>query len=177
MTNPIETVVAPLKSDAMDRAEQFAREQVARIERELEANDWDREIVAPYPNSLRDGREEYKKKEARYRMVRFFTKATGSAVRRIHAPDPCEMNAERVELFVKQAREAAAAQYEAFVAKLIHKVGDVTEASLSGNHVWGHSILTVTKPDGTVERWKTQTIVNVSKLGTVFNQWPTRKVK
>jgi hypothetical protein len=30
---------------------------------------------------------------------------------------------------------------------------------------------------GTVERWKTQQIVNVSRLGKLFNQWPTRQLQ
>jgi hypothetical protein len=36
----------------------------------------------------------------------------------------------------------------------------------------------IAQPTGVlVERWKTQTIVNTSKLGKVFNQFPTRRVK
>jgi hypothetical protein len=68
-------------------------------------------------------------------------------------------------------------QYTAFIQKLEGKVGAHTAAALDGSHVWGFSILTVTKADGTVEKWKTEQIINVSVLGKVFNQWPSRKVK
>jgi hypothetical protein len=54
---------------------------------------------------------------------------------------------------------------------------DHADASITGTHIWGHSVLTVTLPNGTVERWKTQQIVNQSKLGLLFNQWPSRKMK
>lgn len=87
------------------------------------------------------------------------------------------MPEELVEKFIQAAKADAAAQYEAFVAKLQQKIGEVKNATLKGNHVWSYSILTVEKPDGTVEHWKTQMIINVSKLGKMFNQFPTRKVK
>ena len=86
------------------------------------------------------------------------------------------MVAKKEERFVQSAMEMAAAQYDAFVDQAGGKIGKCDAASLAGSHVWGHSILTVAKGE-TVERWKTQQIVNQSVLGTVFNQWPTRKLK
>ena len=91
-------------------------------------------------------------------------------------PVPVKMDREEIARFIKNSKEEAAAQYDAFVAKLIRKIGVVETAELTGNHVWSYSYLNVTKADGTKESWKTQMIVNVSKLGKLFNQWPTRKV-
>ena len=34
-----------------------------------------------------------------------------------------------------------------------------------------------THADGTTHQWRTEMIINVSKLGALFNQWPTRKLK
>jgi hypothetical protein len=82
-----------------------------------------------------------------------------------------------VERFITRAKEDAAAQYDSYVQKLIGKIGEVTAASLDGDHVWGFSYLTVTLPNGKKEVWKTQMIVNISKLGKLFNQFPTRKMK
>ena len=88
------------------------------------------------------------------------------------------MTPETVEKFAASARETAAAEYDAFVAKLEAKIGDdVAAAELAGNHVWNHSTLTITRTDGSVERWRTSMIINVSKLGKLFNQFPTRKAK
>jgi hypothetical protein len=83
---------------------------------------------------------------------------------------------ERQRLFIKEARRNAAHQYESFICKLEDKIGSHSAATLDGSHVWGYSILTVTTPEG-VQRWKTQTIINMSKLDKLFNQYPTRKVK
>jgi hypothetical protein len=83
----------------------------------------------------------------------------------------------KVRRFIKQRMEWAAADYDAFVIKLVKKIGEVKKAELHGNHVWGYSTLIVTIPDGEVQAWKTQQIVNHSKLGKPFNQWPTRRMK
>jgi hypothetical protein len=92
-------------------------------------------------------------------------------------PEFADMSAEKGEKFVQEARENAAFQYEAYVAKLNKKIGPAKSASLTGNHVWGYSFLTVVTESGETQIWKTQMIVNVSKLGKLFNQFPTRKVK
>lgn len=172
--NAIEQAVAPMKSDAVERAEQKARQMIARYLEQLEAAGWDLDVVAPHPKSTWS--------RADYRQALSFR----DSIKRItNAAKPCSRcdepyivvrDQEREERVVEQIREAAGADYDAFVAKLVAKVGEVDVAEITGNHVWGHSILTVRK-GGDVEFWKTQQILNVSCLGTLFNQWPTRKVK
>ena len=49
MTNPIETVVLPLKVDAVERAEKEAKAVIARVEKGLEEAGWDLNVAAPYP--------------------------------------------------------------------------------------------------------------------------------
>jgi len=100
-----------------------------------------------------------------------------SGCRRNNDPEIIRISDDLVARFIKIAKEDAAIQYDEFVAKLVIKIGKVTDATLFGNHVWSFSILTVTKEDGSIEKWKTQMIVNISKLGKLFNQWPTRKMK
>ena len=92
--------------------------------------------------------------------------------------EPClvMMDAGRIELFLKQVALDAAADFDAYVGKLTKKVGDVVSAKVEGA-LWQGSRLTVTKADGSIERWNTQQIINVSVLGKLFNQWPTRKQK
>lgn len=48
--NAIEKAVSPLKTDAVERAEQAAKEMVKKIEESLAAVGWDMDKVAPYPN-------------------------------------------------------------------------------------------------------------------------------
>lgn len=51
MPNPIEAAVAPLKADAIIRAEQEARKRIELVRTELEAAGNDLQICAPYPRS------------------------------------------------------------------------------------------------------------------------------
>lgn len=174
---PVENAVSSLKADAQKRAEEYARKIIAHIEAELSAAGWDINKAAPFPNSLKCNRAEYVSQKAKYQMFHSVTTSRpGQFSIQKNAANLVDMNPERVAKFVAEAREDAAAQYTAFVAKLVKKIGVHTTAELNGNHVWGHSILTVTTPTG-VQKWKTQTIINTSKLGKVFNQYPTRLVK
>lgn len=178
MANPIETAVAPIKAHAVERAEKDARAMVERIMAKLAECGWDAHLAAPFPSS-RGSKADYVSGKAKYELFRFLT-AQDPAHRpdyRLNSPEMRVRDDAKVERFIEEAKEMAALQYDAFVAKLVAKIGDTTAATLNGSHVWGHSILTVTLPNGTVERWKTQQIVNVSKLHKLFNQWPTRKVK
>lgn len=180
--NPIETAVAPLKSEAIQRAEDFAKGIVAKVEKELHAAGWDQDLVAPHPTTKTHGwGKEFHAALAKRNLVNALTsfdmKKQPSGSRRMTDPHFVVMSVDKVAAFIDQARRNAAFQYDAFVAKLVHKIGDVKDAKLTGNHVWSYSVLTATFEDGRTENWKTQTIINVSKLGTVFNQWPTRKVK
>jgi len=174
--NPIETAVAPLKDKAVTASSEYAKEIVRKVYRDLEAADWDAKKVAPYPDSFRMGKKQYHEVLARYKLVRSLTKSVNGS-RSMRDPEIVEMSQPKIDHFVESAEKMAAAQYEAYVGKLNHKIGEVKEAKLVGSAVWQHSILEVKKADGTSENWKTQMILNVSKLGTVFNQWPTRKVK
>lgn len=175
-SHPVAVVVEPLRNAAMDKAEQFCREWVAKMLAELAAKNWDLNEVAPYPNSWGMGRIEYKAKTQRYYAFRRITQGTAKHSRSPNSPEPCEANAEGIAKLVADTRENASLQYDAFICKMISKIGDCEAAELSGSHVWGYSFLRITKAEG-VETWKTQQIVNFSKLGTVFNQWPSRKVK
>jgi len=171
----IAAAVEPLREQAMSRAEEYARQYVAQIAERLAAAGNDLQVLAPYPSSTRDGRKSFNMKLAFYTAVRRLT--TGRGVSRgMHDPEFADMDAAKVARFVEQAREDAASTYDAFVAKLVAKIGPVTSARLQGNSVWQYSVLHVTSAAGE-ERWKTQQILNVSSLGKVFNQWPTRRMR
>jgi len=176
MTTAIAQVVEPLRESAKDRAEKFARQYVERLMAELEASGWDARIAAPYPSSSRTTRSEYLAALSKYQMVRKLTRWANHSVACIPSnPEIVVPHEESIEQFIQEARQDADAQYSVFIAKLEGKVGAHTSAVLIGNHVWDHSILTVETPAGK-QNWKTQQILNVSKLGKVFNQWPTRQV-
>lgn len=174
MTNPIEVAVAPLKETALVRAEKDAKNFVEKIFAKLAEVNNDMEMAYPYPKDC--WAPDYKKNLRLRATVSSLIDHVKSS-RRINEPDFVVRNDVKVAAFVERAKEFAGIQYDEFVVKLVNKIGEVTDASLDGDHVWGYSVLTVTKTDGTKEKWKTQQIVNVSKLGLLFNQWPSRKMK
>jgi hypothetical protein len=79
-----------------------------------------------------------------------------------------------VDFLVKRHQKDTIERYEQYVNKLINKVGDCDSVTVAGD-LWNYSILTITN-GAVVERWKTSMILNVSKNGKVFNQFPTRKI-
>ena len=83
----------------------------------------------------------------------------------------------RPNLEAEQAAEAqrtVAGFLEAFAAKMLEKSGGVAnEVSYTGAaDPFSFSTITI---DGV--KWNTKCIINVSKYGKLFNQWPTRRVK
>lgn len=174
---PVGKAVHPLKEKAVAAARVHAEKKIEHVRKELESAGWDREKVAPYPSSHME-RGEYKRREAKYYRVHTLTRSTGNGYRRPGEPDPCEMDPECCARFIARNEESAAFQFDQFIVKLVGKIGESADANLQDVYgVWGLSILTVTKPDGSIQKWKTQEITNVSKLGLYFPQWPTRLMK
>lgn len=171
---PIATAVAPLKQQAQDRAELAMTQRIEEVCATFEAHGWDLDKFAPYPNSG-IGRAAYKQALAVRQFAESVTTYT-QATRRHGEPNIRAAAPAAVARKVAAARDMAGASYEAFVAKLEGKVGEHSAASLHGSSVWGYSVLDVQTPAGE-QRWITKQILNVSCLGTLFNQWPTRLAK
>src|SRR6185312_7809060 len=75
---------------------------------------------------------------------------------------------------VARVKDAAHGDYMAWIYKMIQKIGQpVTTAEMNGNP-WVQSIILVTTVDGGRQEWHTQMIVNYSRYGTPFNQFPSR---
>lgn len=169
---PVGLAIHPLKEAAVKRASEHVVGMVAKATEELEAAGWDLQKVAPYPRH--DGN--YYVAIAKYRFFGSLVEHLKGS-RRPSEPDIVKMNQKSIDRFIARAEEDAAFQYDMFICKMVSKIGGCVSAELDGSHVWGHSFLTVSKPDGSVELWKTQQITNTSKLGMPFSQWPSRKVK
>lgn len=170
---PVGAAVAPLKADAMQRAADEAAKQVAAIRKALEEAGWNLAVAAPVPQGVPrhsyEVQEALKRRDTFRRFSRLENPAAGNG-KVTWGPD-------LVARHIQNARALAAQQYDLFTIKLVGKVGPIVSCTLEGSHVWGYSTLTATKADGTVERWRTQQIVNVSSLGLLYPQWPTRKVR
>jgi hypothetical protein len=179
--NHIANAVAPLKIRAMDAAEARAHELVARITVKLAEAGGDIDKLAPRPSSFHMGRSEYKKAQSWCNLAARVTERDKPKMDAQECkPHPTYfviMSTAKCEQLVKEFRDLAAASYEAFVQKMMGKIGKVTSASLDGDSTWTYSNLTVVTEAGETQVWRTQMIVNCSVLGTLFNQWPTRRVK
>lgn len=172
---PVGQCLHPLKVDAVLKAANRAEAKVATAFETMAAAGWDLEKVAPYPRSSAVNREAYSAAvDAHHFFARLTKNATGC--HRPGTPDVREPDVAGVARFVQSYREGAAFQYDMFICKMVSKVGDCVEASIEGSHIWGSSVLTITKTDRT-ERWYTHQIENVSKLGKYFPQWPSRLLK
>ena len=174
----IAKAVAPLKELATKEATRVADGVIVRVLADLAAHGWDLNLCAPIPNSG-VGRAAYKSAMAKRSLYQSLAAYVETKICRRPTDPYLLQKSETLEaLFVTRQIESAVHAYDMYVAKLTAKVGEVTDAQLDvSSSVWGSSVLTVTKPDGLVQRWMTKVIVNCSVLGKAFNQWPTRLVK
>lgn len=194
-TNPIAEAVEPRRTAAVDRAAEAARAYVDRCIAELEAKGWDLNAVAPRARSTMS-RRDYQIAQGKRAGFRAITKTTAPRPDDVAAydyrkeaarengtiPDVVVLDPKGVQDFILARRLEADLQFSSYISKLTGKVNDgatsaVTAAELDSGALWSFSHLTVTRADATVERWRTQMILNVSVLGKLFNQWPTRRVK
>jgi len=195
----IASALLPHKTASQDRAVERAREFHAQLEAELAQAGWDLDVVAPRMPSygpLFKGKIAYKAAKARHDLfVHLFARdveaskavydanfkawQADNSVKRIFGGEGAvsilKLDAARRDRFLADIREQAAQSFDAYVAKLEGKVGEHVAAEYTGN-LWSMSTIVVTKAGGDVERWNTQQILNVSVLGKLFNQWPTRRV-
>lgn len=182
---PVGKAVHPLKVHAVEEAGKRAKNQIESIRADLEAHNWDMNAAAPYPES-NIGRLAYMSAVNKYNLYSSVTTtADASGVRRWKEPLFVKMCEEGSARFISKQEEMAAFQYDAFICKLVQKVGECLSATIAGSHVWDESVLTVQKEQYcednvnsiVVERWRTHQIWNRSKYDLDFPQWPSRLLK
>ena len=92
-------------------------------------------------------------------------------------PDIRKRNPQKEEKWINEQIKNAELNYDAFIAKMVQKIGEpVVDADLKGN-IWDNSVLTVKTESGEEQVWITNMIINFSKFGKMFNQFPTRRKK
>lgn len=172
---PVSVVLAavlPLMESFAKRSADDTLAHIAKVRAKVQAEGLD--VAYPEPEQLR-GSDSWNKAKCHARDI--------AAARRRFAANVSGLNdrvtAEQAsDEAVEDAVYNARYNFLAYAWKLNTKVGDVTAAKLTTVYgVWGESFLDVTKADGSVIRWKTQTITNYSVYGTPYFQWPTRIVK
>ncbi|MGV0982346.1 MAG: hypothetical protein ACOYB0_08300 [Polynucleobacter sp.] len=171
--NPIAVAVEPLRAAAVADAVKQTRAMIEQTWTAIEAANGNVNAAGyGYPRS---GRHDYFIQLARCKLAQSVTESTSSMM-----DAPVIRDEARAESVLRRVAYDASIDFDAYVGKLTIKVGgEVAAAHLVGTTfaVWDYSILEVTHADGSVDRWKTTRIINCSKLGRLFNQYPTRKMK
>lgn len=115
------------------------------------------DAIAPQPNSKMT-RDEYRRAEDKRNTYRYISEIKRS----VHVDN--------------EAKEAHVS-YMSWVDKMTQKIGKKTiSANMSGSP-WQGSIIKVKLEDGEEQQWKTKMILNQSKYGRLFNQFPTTQIK
>lgn len=113
---PISAAVLPLKSEAIEHANNEAHRIAETVANMLKAAGNDLKVAAPFPNGSLS-RPEYMQKLATYNLFASLTrwcKPTYSA----NEPMLADIAPDRVAVFVREAEEDAALEYDRFVTKL-----------------------------------------------------------
>lgn len=169
--NQIEQAVAPLKADCVARTVEFTRDYLTKFATRLVGTDLN--LLQPHTKMKRS---DYIQAKERSGLASRVCETANVPYRNRFEPNMAvAVNQEAIEWLVEDAAKDAALSFDSYVRKLTQKVGECDTATVVGN-LWMGSTLTVTKGDVT-ERWNTKIIVNVSCLGKVFNQFPTRLKK
>lgn len=188
--NPIAKAVEPLRTQAVNYATTYAKETIKAVLEALSKAGWDAKEVAPYPgrNLSRSAHAQACDKYRLYRQVTSHdhegtyqaAKTKGVVAHSMNSPEILKKDTSLEKNYIDLQVKMAVASYDAYVGKLVSKIGAVKSAELTGtmsSDLWVRSTLVVEKEDGSVERWTTQMIWNRSVYGRWFPQWPTRKAK
>lgn len=177
--NPLIAVaVEPMLQAALAEAEQRVREFSARIAAKIAAQP-DLDVLAPRPTGTMSridyvSAERLRSMYESWGVVRSFFDGASCKNRTTITFDPARLPAR-----IEAARDSVKASFQAYVWKLTNKIGNgIAKAEvIEHRDMWSYSVLSVTLEDGSVQKWKTQRIMNFSVYGLPFNQWPTRLVK
>lgn len=164
LVKELETIRKEYVQVATQRTKEFVKMKLADLKNQ--GNDLSKLL----PKNIRTG--EGKQLSILYNMI---TKQKGKRVS-LRDPDIRMVDKKGVDRYVKIGTQQAEDNFDAFVNKMVEKVGPVKKADLTGQ-IWTNALLTVTTKDNKTEKWKTQIILNFSKYGKMFNQFPTRKQK
>lgn len=171
-SDPVYQAVLPLKTHAQDKAEELYRARVEKAKAVIAKHGGDLDSIAPYPVPYdRVAKEATDLARSYYLSICIFDPEVEQGNFIVIAPS-------KIEDEVRKVRQQAGYNFEAYVAKLHVKIGDkVLSAKLQGQFVWQGSTLVVQTATKGEQIWKTDTIINCSKYGILFNQYPTRQAK
>ncbi len=171
----LKAATAQIREEYINRYVQLALIELELFRKGLAEVGMDADKFAPYPDGNMD-RSTYRQAERKYRRVRSYFRAI-KGCRGMREPEIVVEIEGASDRLVDAATESANGLVDAYLIKLLGKIGKpVAQAETNGN-IWDYAILTVVCADGEEQVWRTNCILNRSCLGTLFNQWPTRRTK
>lgn len=166
-------LIAQIDEFKTQAAKEAATQYTIAMDRLGDAN-WDLNIAVPFPKGTDENYKEMK-------MLRSWYESLTNRANPQPSYKPCDPNiriasdSAKMRL-IDNAVKDAELDYLDYITKLENKIGvTVNTATLVGN-LWSGSILTVDTSEGT-QRWNTKIIINQSKYGRLFNQFPSRRLK
>ena len=135
---------------------------------------WDLNVIAPFPKGTDANYKEMK-------MMRAWLESLTTRANPQPSYKPCDPNiriasdSAKMRLIDNAVKEAEL-NYLDYITKLENKIGVTVKTAMLDGNLWSGSILTVATTEGT-QRWNTKIIINQSKYGKLFNQFPSRKLK
>jgi len=178
-----ESLIKVLKEhmqEYIDRAVEMQKEHIEHLAKELKKVGWDLDKLHEQASWRQHGRDEHRRlTNNRSTYLNIFD--VDSHIDRSYRnpgqtgePHTKLKRSPKKEKHVLEATAAGAkASYLEWVDKMIDKIGKpVAKAKMDGNP-WHGSMLDVETDDGEKQSWHTKMILNFSKYGTMFNQFPS----
>lgn len=156
------------RSEYVREAKLRAAKHVEAVLKNIAKYDWNLSKYSPNSSRSVEGK-------IRMNLARSLTTPVKSS-RTMREDEIVKRNPAGEKRFIDNAVKMAEDNFDAFVAKMVLKVGPVIDAKMTGT-IWTNCNLTVTTDKGETEVWTTKAILNFSKYGKMFNQFPTRKKK
>lgn len=158
------------------RAFDMAGEQYEANMDFLKKHDWNLDKAAPLTPGEPSWSDKGRREHARRAWYLSLTEANGTETNKNTGDKIIRKASAKIKkAYQEESERDARASYLAWVQKMIEKIGaPVVKAKATGNP-WNGSVLEVETDDGGTQRWKTQMILNTSKYGKLFNQFPSRK--
>lgn len=177
----VSAALAPTQELLRAEYQRQLTEQANRVLRELEEDGWDAQKRYAFPTGTYS-RRQYVEGRARYELMTRLTDGQ-KASRSFFDPNLRKPKTDIAERIAEQAAKLAKDALEGYCLKLAGKITALLDDGATvkavtyegGLDPWGYSHVVVDASDRP-QRWRTRMIINVSCLGKLFNQWPTRLI-
>ncbi len=168
-------VLNTYKETYKKRAEEEATKHIDYLLDELKKANWDLDVIAPLPDSIKRF-SSWGTDSAKRNLFTSITDQATSSVSFKYSGIRKKSASKRTK-YINNAIANAAESYDNYVGKMVVKIGKpVVSATFTGDP-WHGSLLTVVTSDGGKQVWNTKMILNYSKYGAMFNQFPSRLKK